>query len=165
MLLHLYHSTLLQEIGDTIGKHIRIDHQTEKWQQGKFARIVVKINTEKPLIPAILINGRKYRLEYENLPYICMTCDRMGHVDTECKEKTKKDHGVVPKQEALYPKDHVEIPKEEFTPAMHAKKMARKPQKKVDLKVDKGGNKFSILSTVQDQEGNQGADEETQDQK
>ncbi|PPR95640.1 hypothetical protein GOBAR_AA25035 [Gossypium barbadense] len=61
------------EIGGTIGKVVRLDLNTNSRIKGRFARMVVYINLDKPLIAQVLVNGMKQRVEYEALPTICFT--------------------------------------------------------------------------------------------
>lgn len=72
--LHLYQETLLMEIENIIGTHIKIDLHTISRQHRKFMRLAVEIRTDRALIPILRINSKCYRVEYENVPYICMEC-------------------------------------------------------------------------------------------
>lgn len=57
-----------------VGKVLRIDYNTKSASRGKFARLAVEVNLEKPLVSQLLVDGRKLRIEYENLPQICFQC-------------------------------------------------------------------------------------------
>ncbi|KAK5792686.1 hypothetical protein PVK06_033803 [Gossypium arboreum] len=70
--------------GGTIGKVVRLDFNTDNRTRGRFARMAVYINLNKPLIAQLLVNGRIQRVEYEALPTICFTCGKYGHTKEIC---------------------------------------------------------------------------------
>ncbi|MBA0709189.1 hypothetical protein Golax_024242 [Gossypium laxum] len=47
---------------------VKLDVQTDNQTRGRFARLVVYLNLEKPLISHIIIDGAVQRVEYEALP-------------------------------------------------------------------------------------------------
>lgn len=53
----LYKRKILEEIGGTIGKVVRLDFNTDSRITGHFARIAVYVNLDKPLIAQVLVNG------------------------------------------------------------------------------------------------------------
>ncbi|MBA0787134.1 hypothetical protein Gotri_026777 [Gossypium trilobum] len=76
---HLYNRKTLWEIGELIGKIVRLDFNTNSRARGRFTRIVIFINLDKPLVSQILINGVIQRIEYESLPIVCFAYDKYGH--------------------------------------------------------------------------------------
>lgn len=66
---------------------IKVDYNTESASRGKFARIAVEINLNKPLVSQFLLDGRIQKIEYESLPTICFECGIYGHYCTNCPEK------------------------------------------------------------------------------
>ncbi|KAI9079947.1 hypothetical protein K1719_038193 [Acacia pycnantha] len=54
--------------------------------RGKYARIAVLIDLERPLTLWIKVDGRIYGVQYEGLPYICFGCGKYGHMKDKCKE-------------------------------------------------------------------------------
>ncbi|KAK5824300.1 hypothetical protein PVK06_019071 [Gossypium arboreum] len=78
-----YNRVLSQEaIGRLIGKVVKLDVQTDNQTRGRFARLVVYINLEKPLIS--YVNGAVQCIEYEALSTICFACGKYGHVKDMC---------------------------------------------------------------------------------
>ncbi|KAH1130827.1 hypothetical protein J1N35_002205 [Gossypium stocksii] len=81
---HLYNRKILSEIGELKGKVVRLDFNTDSTARGRFARIVIFINLDKPLVSQILINGVIQRIEYESSPIVCFACDKYGHGKDLC---------------------------------------------------------------------------------
>ncbi|MBA0618912.1 hypothetical protein Godav_028176 [Gossypium davidsonii] len=81
---YLYNKKILEEIGDLIGKVAKLDFNTDNQLRGYFARLVIFVNLDKPLISQIMINDRLQKIEYESLPSICFSCERYGHVKELC---------------------------------------------------------------------------------
>ncbi|CAI0385447.1 unnamed protein product [Linum tenue] len=79
-----YHSHLLKTIGNSLGRTIRIDYNTEAAQRGKFARIAVELDVSKPLALKFLLNGKWQKILYENIPLICFSCGKIGHEKSRC---------------------------------------------------------------------------------
>ncbi|KAK5770770.1 hypothetical protein PVK06_046923 [Gossypium arboreum] len=82
------HQILFQEIGELVGKVVKLNMNTDSRERGRFARMAVYVNLEKPLVSQILINGQKQQVEYESFSTICFQCGRYGHVDNICKFKS-----------------------------------------------------------------------------
>ncbi|CAN1125950.1 hypothetical protein LINPERHAP2_LOCUS3150 [Linum perenne] len=78
--------TILQIIGDRIGRTVRIDHTTLEGSRGNFARICVEVDLSKPLLSKYRLRRRVRRIEYEGLHTICFTCGCYGHKDDACKQ-------------------------------------------------------------------------------
>ncbi|KAA3453419.1 reverse transcriptase [Gossypium australe] len=81
----LYKKKILEEIGKTIGKVVRLDLNTDSRTRGRFARMAVYINLDKPLTGQVLVNGMKQKVEYEALPTICFSCGKYGHTKELCQ--------------------------------------------------------------------------------
>lgn len=71
-------------VTELVGKVVKLDMNTDSRSPGRFARMVVYVNLDKPLVPQVLINGRTQKVEYESLSTICFNCGRYGHVDNMC---------------------------------------------------------------------------------
>ncbi|KAA3465259.1 GroES-like zinc-binding alcohol dehydrogenase family protein [Gossypium australe] len=80
----LYKKKILEEIGGIIGKVARLDFNIDSKIRGRFARMAVYINLDKPLIAQVLVNGMHQKVEYEALPTICFTCKKYGHTKEIC---------------------------------------------------------------------------------
>lgn len=53
--MELYETVVLKQIGDSIGKVLRIDSQTAMEARGKYARLCLQIDMNEPLINTVLI--------------------------------------------------------------------------------------------------------------
>ncbi|KAG8500476.1 hypothetical protein CXB51_002741 [Gossypium anomalum] len=81
---YLYNRKIITEIGELVGKVVNLDMNTNSRARGRFARMAVYVNLEKPLVSQILINGRSQKAEYEYLSTICFHCRRYDHVENLC---------------------------------------------------------------------------------
>ena len=74
----------LKEIGSTIDKVLRIDTYTALEARGRYARICVQIDVEKPLITALLIGNIEQPVIYEGIQKMCFSCGQIGHRREVC---------------------------------------------------------------------------------
>ncbi|CAN1332712.1 hypothetical protein LINPERPRIM_LOCUS35828, partial [Linum perenne] len=89
--IHLYHGQVLTALGNLVGKTVKIDSTTQSAERGKFARIVVEIDLDKPLPPIVLLDGAIQQVEYENLPQLCFDCGLVGHERLSCPRRAGPD--------------------------------------------------------------------------
>ncbi|KAH1032682.1 hypothetical protein J1N35_044856 [Gossypium stocksii] len=97
---------ILEEIGGLIDQVTKPDYNIDNRSRGRFARMAIFLNLDKPLLSHILVNGTIQRVEYKALPLICFGCDRYGHLKT-----------LYPHSESL----RVQLMEKEATPAKSAK--------------------------------------------
>ncbi|KAG8478613.1 hypothetical protein CXB51_028415 [Gossypium anomalum] len=60
---------------------------TENRTRGRFARLAVFLNLDKPLVSKVLVDlvdGQVQRVEYEALPTVCFGCGKYGYVKDLC---------------------------------------------------------------------------------
>lgn len=74
----------LLRIGNAVGQAVKVDSHTVDVTKGKYARVCVELNLQQPLVPTVLVWGRKQPVEYEGLPKICFKCGRHGHKLEHC---------------------------------------------------------------------------------
>ncbi|MBA0803487.1 hypothetical protein Gohar_013695 [Gossypium harknessii] len=55
--------------------------------KGRFARMAVYVNLDKPLVSQVLINGKIQKVKYEFLPTVCFHYVRYRHVKEVCPFK------------------------------------------------------------------------------
>ena len=65
--IELYETEILREIGESIGKVLRIDTHTAMEARGKYARMCIQIDINKPLIDTILIGWFEQAVNYEGI--------------------------------------------------------------------------------------------------
>nr|POE89475.1 uncharacterized protein CFP56_65842 [Quercus suber] len=82
--LELYEAEVLREIGESIGKVLRVDMHTAMEARGKYARLCIQIDINKPLINSILIGRFEQAVNYEGIQKLCFSCGRLGHLKEAC---------------------------------------------------------------------------------
>lgn len=83
-LMECYNERFLNLIGNRIGKTVRIDHTTNVQARGKFARLCVEVDLDKPLLANYRWEGQPLKIEYEGMHLICFHCGRYGHQKDAC---------------------------------------------------------------------------------
>ncbi|KAL4277927.1 hypothetical protein GQ457_03G002210 [Hibiscus cannabinus] len=147
-----YTKSMFCFIANAIGKIIKIDYNTEEGKRGRFARIAVVIDLNKPLIPNLIIDGKRQIIEYEGLPMICYSCGTFGHNRESCTE------GADGSKDGKY-RDVLSVaPKERFGPWMQAPGRKPRKQSSEDTSFAKGtagrsttmagSGMFDIMSTI-----------------
>ncbi|KAL4352806.1 hypothetical protein GQ457_06G008600 [Hibiscus cannabinus] len=87
-----YMKIMFRYIAGVIGRIVKIDYNTPEGKRGRFTRLAVVVELNKPLVPRILIDGVYQKVEYEGLPTICYSCGRYGHSDDVCKKFMAKEY-------------------------------------------------------------------------
>ncbi|KAL1174946.1 hypothetical protein V6Z11_A04G051900 [Gossypium hirsutum] len=88
----LYHRQIVEAIGGLIGKVVKLDFHTDNRSRGRFVRLAIFLNLDKPLISQVLIDGIAQRVEYEALPTVCFGRGKYGHVkDFSPKENANRN--------------------------------------------------------------------------
>lgn len=82
--IDVFKEDALMWLGNTIEKAIRVDLTSGDLARRKFARVCMKVDISKLLIPCILALGRVFSIEYKGLPKICYNCGVYGHKMEEC---------------------------------------------------------------------------------
>ncbi|KAL4324878.1 hypothetical protein GQ457_11G030110 [Hibiscus cannabinus] len=80
-----YCKALFRRIAAVIGRVIKMDYNTKEASRGKFARLVVLVDLNKPLKACIGIDNFVQHLEYEGVQHICFGCGVYGHSKEECR--------------------------------------------------------------------------------
>jgi hypothetical protein len=76
---------LLQKIGRAIGPVLLIDAHMVNGVRGRFARLCIQVNLDKPLPKTILIRqNRVQSVQYEGINQLCFCCGRIGHQKEFC---------------------------------------------------------------------------------
>ncbi|MBA0585608.1 hypothetical protein Gorai_016377 [Gossypium raimondii] len=83
----LYKIRMLEEIERLIRKVSKLDFNIDSRMRGKFTRMAVYVNLDKPLTSQVLVNNTLQRVEFESLSGMCFG---LGHYD-HLKEACPKD--------------------------------------------------------------------------
>nr|POF11663.1 hypothetical protein CFP56_62239 [Quercus suber] len=86
----LYETEVLKQIGESVGKVLRIDSHTAVEARGKYARLCIQIDINKPLVNTILIGRFEQPVSYEGLHNLCFSCGRLGHRVEACPFTIRK---------------------------------------------------------------------------
>ncbi|CAL1368159.1 unnamed protein product [Linum trigynum] len=161
-----YDPIILRDIGNSIGRYIKMDAPTRDASRGHYARICVEVDLTKPLIV-------KYRLEKQNvgLHNVCFECGRFGHNEEVCPTKTLSSPTAedFQKTQSLSSQRKIEeeCPEifEDFGPWMlatrnrrrntgrtqPATREARKEGTASPAQTSKGGSRFALLEDLNDE--------------
>ncbi|MBA0664000.1 hypothetical protein Goklo_004076 [Gossypium klotzschianum] len=84
----LFHGEVLYGNGLCSGSHRRtvvVFGQYLTFQPwGRFVRMAILLDLNKPLVSRIKVDGRLQCVAYESLPNICVSCGRYGHLRDSC---------------------------------------------------------------------------------
>ena len=79
LLIEYYNAKVLHQIGKTISNVLRVDTHTASETRGRFARLCVQVDVNKPLATAILIGKFEQPICYKGIHKLCLVYGRMGH--------------------------------------------------------------------------------------
>lgn len=85
--IEYYDAAFLGFVGNRIGRTVKVDRNTLSQERGKYARICVEVDLAKPLLPVFEVKGKIYRVEYEGLHLLCLSCGKFGHYREGCPNK------------------------------------------------------------------------------
>ena len=121
--IEYYEPSVLRDIGLAIGPVLKIDNQTATKARGRFARLCVQVNFDKPTIKLVKIGGIRQPVLYEGINALCFACGRVGHRTEGCPYSARKpeleEMTNVETEAASSPKagkDHVETDRGDFGP-------------------------------------------------
>nr|POF06076.1 uncharacterized protein CFP56_38217 [Quercus suber] len=89
--IELYEIEVLKEIGESIGKVLRIDSHTAMEARGRYARLCVQVDINRPLVNSMLIGRFEQVVTYEGINKLCFSCGRIGHKVEACPYTIRKE--------------------------------------------------------------------------
>ncbi|PRQ45579.1 putative transcription factor interactor and regulator CCHC(Zn) family [Rosa chinensis] len=72
------------KIGKVLGDVVKVDKLTIGQARGKFARVCIEIDLNKPLRPYVEVESIAYQVVYEGISLICFECGCFGHSKDNC---------------------------------------------------------------------------------
>ena len=88
--VNFYHKTILMGIAKGLGRPIKVDLTTLKFERARYARICVEVNLNRPLKGTVMVNGERYFVSYEGISAIFSTCGMYGHLVHACPRNVKE---------------------------------------------------------------------------
>ncbi|XP_039053191.1 uncharacterized protein LOC120195170 [Hibiscus syriacus] len=149
-----YTKSLFRVIAGALGKIVKIDYNTTEGKHGRFVRLAIVVNLERPLIPGIRIDGRYQVVEYEGLPTICYQCGKYGYVKEFCNGGSDRASTAITKvaNESITPEEPYGPWKQ--VASRKQKTIAGKKNSTVSITVeDQGigrGSRFETLASVEE---------------
>ena len=84
MPIEFYEPNALLKIGKAIGSVLRINSHTANGERGRFARLCIQVNLDKPLVRKLYLGKLEQCLLYEGINSLCFSCGRIGHKVETC---------------------------------------------------------------------------------
>jgi len=82
--MELYEFDVLQQIEGAIGKVLRMDTHIALEAKGRYARLCIQVDVDKPLVNTILIGRFEQLVIYKGIHKLCFSCGRIGHMKESC---------------------------------------------------------------------------------
>ncbi|PNY06441.1 hypothetical protein L195_g002907 [Trifolium pratense] len=82
--MEYYDESLLLALATAVGRPIKVDIRTLDASRGKFARVCIEIDLDKPVVGKVWFRDFWYHVEYEGLHLLCKRCGVYGHVARNC---------------------------------------------------------------------------------
>ncbi|XP_028086504.1 uncharacterized protein LOC114287372 [Camellia sinensis] len=84
--IEYYNEKVLFHIAKALGVPLKVDINIAMVARGKYARVCVEIDLQKPLISHFTIGKYTYGVKYEHLHSLCFSCGRVGHRQESCSD-------------------------------------------------------------------------------
>lgn len=82
--MEYYDESLLLALATTVGSPVKVDIHTLDASRGRFARVCIEIELDKPVVGKVWFRDHWYHVEYEGLHMLCKCCGIYGHVARNC---------------------------------------------------------------------------------
>ena len=82
--IEYYDHAILRKIRTMIGLVLCIDVYMVSGLRGRFARLCVQVNLDKPLAKTVTIGKLTQTILYEGINSLCFSCGRLGHKKEDC---------------------------------------------------------------------------------
>lgn len=79
-----YKPIMLRKMGQSIGPVLRIGAHTVSSSRGRFTRLCIQVNLEKPFIRKVMVRKLATKVQYEGINSLCFACGRIGHQKEAC---------------------------------------------------------------------------------
>jgi hypothetical protein len=89
--MEYYDESLLLALATAVGSPVKVDMHTLDASRGKFARVCIEIDLDKPVVGKVWFRDFWYHVEYEGLHLLCKSCGIYGHVARNCPTASARD--------------------------------------------------------------------------
>ncbi|OMP01197.1 hypothetical protein COLO4_12097 [Corchorus olitorius] len=129
--IEYYDPPILKRIGRRIGPLLRIDNRTLQNERGKYARLCVQLDLDKPLPKSVTVEGKKQVIVYESIGLLGFNCGKLGHRKDNCPDLPPMVH-VTENPQHVKPPEIAPSPNEEdgYGPWMVVQRRKSKPKPK-----------------------------------
>ncbi|XP_061358331.1 uncharacterized protein LOC133302554 [Gastrolobium bilobum] len=111
-LIEYVNSGLMKEIGNWLGKFIKVDAATTSMARGRFARMCIELDLTKPLQTEYKLEERIKQVEYEGLHLVCYSCGQYSHGIENCPQKCSQEADVSSEERNMEDQNREADPKE-----------------------------------------------------
>lgn len=84
----------MHHAGNKIERTRKVDNTTLSASRGKFARVCVEIDLNKPLKSGYTLRNRHWKIQYEGLQVVCFHCGKYGQGEASCPSKLTIEEAV-----------------------------------------------------------------------
>ncbi|KAL6507071.1 hypothetical protein OROHE_021970 [Orobanche hederae] len=121
--MEYYDESVLFALAFAVGSLVRVDIRTVEASQGKFARVCVGIDLDKPEVGKLWFQDWLLLVEYEGLHLLCKKCGLFGNIARNCEPEEEPDlpngEGVQQSQGSLAGGGAAQSPKPTDTSGNH----------------------------------------------
>jgi hypothetical protein len=82
-----YDKESLLLIGQALGPVLRVDFNTASGARGRFARLCIQLDLDKPFVKTVRMGRVRQAVVYEGIGLLCFNCGRIGHKLDRCLER------------------------------------------------------------------------------
>ena len=86
-----YHKDSLLHIKSGLGPVLRVDFNTTAGTRGRFARLCIQLDLDKPLARTIRVGKTKLAVIYEGIELLCFHYGRIGHRSERCPSRVLEE--------------------------------------------------------------------------
>ncbi|KAL7230600.1 hypothetical protein ACSBR2_008965 [Camellia fascicularis] len=101
--IEYFQEKVLYTIARQLGKPLKIDLTTAMATRGKYARVCIEMDLNKPLCPRFLLGKKSYNIEYESIHSFCFFCGRVDHRRELCRFKAANQSSQAPQTSSSPP--------------------------------------------------------------
>ncbi|KAK7278762.1 hypothetical protein RJT34_23798 [Clitoria ternatea] len=103
--LEFYNESVLLTLASAVGTPYKVDMRTLQMERGRFARVCVEVDLDKPVVGKFCLRNIWYKIEYEGLHLLCSSCGRYGHLLRQCPDVRQENHALAKSPDVAQPEN------------------------------------------------------------